>query len=519
MSNLTNTTTATTAANLTKVLTLAEAKKFFKNDKIYEAGEGQFLVNMFGKYLPNITFVISSTFEVDENERVISPLDYTSDEEVTANMNINFDGDVVFIFGDFWRSKKGGACFRPKDPMRAKHMLVCSSWGGAFSRTRGNYHGENTPGVLYFRRARSNGGGAGNDFYVVPVGYKLTRDAEGNAQEGRVQNADQIRKKHAELQREARAKRLCAYEAAKAAEAASLAARDAAMPQVEALAKRLVIAGNSNYQLKKEEAQFKIDYRVFSYTPEGVAEATKRVEEIEAFMAKIHAEAKAKAEAKAAAMPQFEALRDEAKALDWTINLDGEIVKVETGRVTSGYPAYREYREELKYDFSQGGVEALKGAIRAEQQARAEKAAEEARRQAEADAKAAGLPSDIRIWHRAGRTNAGKGWVISPGGMERECDEVDTSMHGSNSKRFHQSYEGDHVWNQILPGELVLRWSKAYTAADHVFEVIYRPEHLTEVQLERVAEIQLEIEEQWAGLTGLASGKGSPSVGDGWGLF
>mgnify|MGYP003087897603 FL=1 len=103
--------------------------------------------------------------------------------------------------------------------------------------------------------------------------------------------------------------------------------------------------------------------------------------------------------------------------------------------------------------------------------------------------------------------------------MERECDFVDTMVCGSNSKRYHQKYEGDHVWNQILPGELVIYWSHAYTAAPHKFEVVYQPETLTEAQLERVAEIQNGIEEQFFGKAGLASARSCPSIGQGWGLF
>jgi hypothetical protein len=128
------------------------------------------------------------------------------------------------------------------------------------------------------------------------------------------------------------------------------------------------------------------------------------------------------------------------------------------------------------------------------------------------------LPSDVRIWHRGGKTNAGKGWVVDSRGMDRECDWVDTSMHSSNSKRNFQTYEGDHVWDQVLPGEVILCWAHAYTAAEHEFEVIYRPETLTPAQQERIAEIEQELEDQLFGASGLAGGN-CPSIGDGWGLI
>jgi hypothetical protein len=80
-------------------------------------------------------------------------------------------------------------------------------------------------------------------------------------------------------------------------------------------------------------------------------------------------------------------------------------------------------------------------------------------------------------------------------------------------------HEGYKIWEQILDGEIVLKWSKSCSAADHEFEVIHLPaKGLTEAQLERIQEIQDELEDQWKGACGLASGNPSPSVGSGWGL-
>ena len=142
-----------------------------------------------------------------------------------------------------------------------------------------------------------------------------------------------------------------------------------------------------------------------------------------------------------------------------------------------------------------------------------------ARAKAEAEAQLSQIRTMVRIWHRNGATRAGKGWVIAPDGSLREPDVIDTSMHTSKNKRRFQSREGDHIWLKIEPGELVLRWAKANTAAEHEFEVVHCPECLTDLQLERVAEIQDEIEASWKGKTGLSSGRMSPSVGQGWGLF
>ena len=181
--------------------------------------------------------------------------------------------------------------------------------------------------------------------------------------------------------------------------------------------------------------------------------------------------------------------------------------------------AYLEEQRQKAEAEAKAKAEAEEKARKAEAEAKAKAEAEAKKAAAEAEAKKLGLPGNIRLWHRSGKTNAGEAWVIAPNGMDRECDYVDTSVCGSNSKRYHQSYEGDHVWNQILPGELVIYWSHAYTAAPHEFQVIYKPETLTEAQLERVKEIQDYIEERFFGKAGLTGGRTCPSVGKGWGLL
>jgi HrpA-like RNA helicase len=164
-------------------------------------------------------------------------------------------------------------------------------------------------------------------------------------------------------------------------------------------------------------------------------------------------------------------------------------------------------------------------AHKATQQADAERVAREASEaQAQAEAEAVlsaryaeaaslGLPSNVEIWRRrGGATNAGDGWVVQPNGMPRERDEM-------MCPRPRYPDEGTQVWKQILPGELVLQWSKAMTAAEHMFEVIYRPETLTEAQLRTVALLQEELAADWEGRRGLASGNLSPDIGEGWGLL
>ena len=81
--------------------------------------------------------MIDKEFDLNEYNGPMNPLEFFEDYEVPANMNIDFNGWTSFMFGDFWVSKKGDACFRPLDAVLAKHILVKVSWGGSYNHTRG----------------------------------------------------------------------------------------------------------------------------------------------------------------------------------------------------------------------------------------------------------------------------------------------------------------------------------------------------------------------------------------------
>ncbi len=126
------------------------------------------------------------------------------------------------------------------------------------------------------------------------------------------------------------------------------------------------------------------------------------------------------------------------------------------------------------------------------------------------------LPKDIQIWRRrSGRTNRGEGWVITKDGSLREND----GTLDPYSKRYARYGEGIMIWEQILPGEIVLKWSKTSSASEHVFEVVHLPEEgLTEAQKEKILEIEEKIEKEWEGVAGVSSGIPSPSIENGFGL-
>jgi hypothetical protein len=115
-----------------------------------------FLVNKYGKYKPNLSFISQYPCV----ERFFKKIDSRS---------LNLDrGDLSVIYGEFFVSKKGTKCFRI-DP-NGCHVLIRDDWGGAFDSYRGRaILNEN---ALYERRASSNGGGCGYDYAIFPRDWK-----------------------------------------------------------------------------------------------------------------------------------------------------------------------------------------------------------------------------------------------------------------------------------------------------------------------------------------------------------
>lgn len=480
--------------------TLAEVKTILKTEMVFET-ETSFLVNDFGKYRPNITFVISKEFEGD-------PLAFRHEGpvgEMLADMNISFGGGTEVFFGDFWISKKGGACFRPKGVAEAQHLLIRCGWGGAFSRTRGI--GDAGTGVIYSRRAGSNGGGMGYDYLVVPVGfYRSLHDAEidGDAAAAApnfAERAKTIREQFAEYDREQAEKAEAVAKAKAEAEEASRAAKLGELGvRLEAVNVRLEAMGEKPILLEETTFTGFWSYK-YLYTPQNVANIERKLEEAER-------EFRKKAEkrlARAAFQLKFEAFKPRFEALGLAVEYSDD------GAHFSGdYYGKKPYSEEGLAKF----VAELDKRERDAAEARAKAQAEATYQTRKTEAAALGLPTDIRIWcRRGGRTNAGDGWVIGADGQDRG----NTAWYNPRPRH---AFEGDKIWEQILQGEVVLKWSKGSSAAAHEFEVIHLPtKGLTDAQLERIAEIQDELEREWEGARGMASGLPSPPVGKGWGLL
>lgn len=130
-----------------------------ENKNIIKLDNGKYIYFDFGKYSPNLNFLIDD---------LAKGVTYEKDQELSQKLNLNFTGDISFIRGRFFISKKGANFF---DLTTDKpHVLVKIKWGGSFNYSRGL---KDVPEEkIYYRRARSKGGGIGVDYLILPSDYQ-----------------------------------------------------------------------------------------------------------------------------------------------------------------------------------------------------------------------------------------------------------------------------------------------------------------------------------------------------------
>lgn len=155
-----------------KKVTLEEAKRILGTDKIFYNGDSKFNVVDVGKYNSGISIVIPQEWNVNKDRQAESPIEYICVKELTDGMNIDFDGNASFMLGEYHLSKNGRPVFEITEPTRAKNILIKVSWGGAFNKTRGQYNNyAKESEALFFTKKSSNGGGMGNDYWILPTNY------------------------------------------------------------------------------------------------------------------------------------------------------------------------------------------------------------------------------------------------------------------------------------------------------------------------------------------------------------
>ena len=122
---------------------------------IIELDNWWFLVNEYGKYQPNLSFLTS--IPVVEYERA-------------SSRDLNFaEGSFDVIYWEFFVSKKWTKCFRILPKEKAKHILIRDNRWWAFNDYRWRTLPEDK--ALYYRRASSNWGGVWYDYGVYDKNF------------------------------------------------------------------------------------------------------------------------------------------------------------------------------------------------------------------------------------------------------------------------------------------------------------------------------------------------------------
>ncbi len=355
-----------------KALRLAEVKALFNSELVFETRDC-FLVKQFGKYLPNLVFVLSKEFSLDKDGKPVSPIKYVRDTDITDDLNLVFNGDAKILFGDYWISRKGSRCFRPKSPLEAKHLLVKVSWGGADEThgSRGNYPEDIPAGVLYFRHARSHAGGMGYDYWIIPANYHAsylgTDEYDSSVEQAGATSANKEvavgnRRRHADLLRaqETEADRL--YRIKLDAEAASRRRREEFLPQLQEVDRGLAElsqpqpSGRVYYQPRIEfkETTFSIGAcdQPRYYCREELAKAQETLRFRRDAVAGDEAKIAADAEAQKLFLPRFEVLKPRLHQLGWSF-------KFQPGR----FGGSKIWVEEYSFDLSEEGLTRLKAIL------------------------------------------------------------------------------------------------------------------------------------------------------------
>lgn len=137
-----------------------------KDKNIVKLDDGRYIYFNFGKYKPNLNFLINEDF-------LLKGIKYEKDDELKKQFNLKYSGSMFFLKGKFFISKKGSKFF-DLTSQEKPHVLVKIAWGGAFNTSRGIEKEDIPKEALHFRKARSNGGGLGNDYLVLPKDFRMT---------------------------------------------------------------------------------------------------------------------------------------------------------------------------------------------------------------------------------------------------------------------------------------------------------------------------------------------------------
>jgi hypothetical protein len=138
-----------------------------EDKNVVKLQDGKYIYFDFHKYGSKLNFLVDSLDETIGEK--LQP-----NRKLSEQFNLQGSGNAYYLPGRFFISKKGSPFFDITGD--TPHVLCMVAWGGAFKKSRGL--SEVPQEALYYQRRRSNGGGYGKDYIVLPKDFqnKLSLD-------------------------------------------------------------------------------------------------------------------------------------------------------------------------------------------------------------------------------------------------------------------------------------------------------------------------------------------------------
>lgn len=458
-------------------LKLEEVKNILGFDKIFYNGYSKFNVLHLGKYCSGVTLEIPQEWRLDEYKNPINPIDYRKVRELTDGMNIDFDGNAEVLLGKYRLSKNGKPVFEITEPKEAKDTMILVTWGGSFNKTRGqtiSYAKET--GAKFFTKRSSNAGGMGADYWILPVGFVKDREERDvtdileklqEDDDKKDFETDQILKKQEEERQE------------------SIRNKDRILKEIEPVVEEIK-KYNSEFQLIVGEDKCNIRYSQHSLL------AYKYNDSLVKKLAGILEEEKGKKEAKDEYIPQYQELEElmiKEIGLLVVYGEHGINIKSADGSFNKTYlyslENFNKCIEDIKNYKSKIEQEKEKARLELERLKQ-----EKELKEKKADAEEKGYPKTFTFSNRiGGKTNLSHAFVIEKDGSIREPDY--NKLKNPNH-RYHSDWknnaDGVQEYQQIIPGEIIISYTKKTAANPYVLNVEWADGKASEEQLETICE-------------------------------
>lgn len=463
-------------------ITLMEVKNILKTEKVFLNGNNFNYVNV-GKYASGCTLVIPQEWNLDCDGKPESPVRYQEVLELTDNMNIDFNGDANVLFGKYHLSQAGKPVFKITAPNDADDVLILVSWGGAFNSSRGNYGSyAKSIGAKYFRSASSNGGGCGNDYWVLPVNFVYDSDFRDVSELlEQLTDKENLRVRENEIRfSETEEKRL-----------ASIEMRKKILPACEKLVEQINEVGKEYGGYLScifEEEYMEINSRFCAKYPYTKAYKCLQ-QELETTRMKISNRKKYH--------DVLQQITLDVETLGGTLSYSHiDNVTIRFLRDSDSYSpssftcdSSQHIEEMQKYVDSERQKQKQEQAQIIENMIKAKR--EQELIEAKKAAKDAGCPETFTYWNRVGgATGQSHAYVIRPDGSIRIPDNnILNNYNHRHQKKWLENADGTQVYDQILIGELIVAYTKDCTKAPVRISIEWAPESITEPQKETVNNI------------------------------